>query len=117
MQEDRRNRTGERPRNATNDEVAEHPSCMRFALGRIVATPGAIDALEAAGTTPWGFLRRHQIGDWGELSEDDRRENERSLVEGARLLSAYRLPRTNRKLWVITEADRSATTLLLPEEY
>ena len=88
----------------------------RFELGRIVATPGALRALEEAGQSPWEYLARHLRGDWGELSEEDRRENELSLQEGFRLLSAYRT-KTGRKLWVITEADRSATTILTPEEY
>ena len=88
----------------------------RFPLGHIVATPGALRALNVAGHVPREFLDRHQQGDWGDLEEFDRRENERSLLDECRLLSAYRL-RDGTKLWIITEADRSATTLLLPEEY
>lgn len=88
----------------------------RFSLGQVVATPGALRALEISGESPLEFLRRHVTGDWGELDEDDRRENELSLREGFRLLSSYRL-RSGEKLWIITEADRSVTTLLLPEEY
>lgn len=88
----------------------------RFALGRIVATPGALAALEESGNDPFDFLNRHAFGDWGDLSEADRRENEFSLVHGFRILSAYSL-RTSTKLWIITEADRSVTTLLLPEDY
>ncbi len=88
----------------------------RFPLGQIVATPGALTALAEAGQTPFEFLERHVQGDWGDLDEHDRNENERSLREGLRLLSAYRLT-TGVKLWVITEADRSISTLLLPEEY
>lgn len=88
----------------------------RFPLGRVVATPGALAALESANQTPLQFIARHAAGDWGEVDEHDHRENERSLKSGCRLLSAYRL-RDNTKIWVITEADRSATTLLLPEEY
>ena len=88
----------------------------KFSLGQIVATPGALRALDESGEAPLDFLRRHVSGDWGELDEDDRRENELSLREGFRLLSAYRL-KTGEKLWIITEADRSVTTLLLPEEY
>jgi hypothetical protein len=63
------------------------------------------------------LLQRHVNGDWGDLSEDDRRENELSVREGFRILSAYILPRTRVKLWIITEADRSVTTFLLPSEY
>jgi hypothetical protein len=88
----------------------------RFPLGQIVATPGALDALLMAGQTPGTFLRRHVTGDWGNLDAEDRRENERSLTHGCRLLSAYQLADGTR-IWVITEADRSATTLLLPSEY
>lgn len=88
----------------------------RFPLGQIVATPGALEALEQAGGNSTTLLRRHLAGDWGEVDEDDRRENERSLADGCRLLSAYTLS-NGTKLWIITEADRSATTLLLPSEY
>lgn len=89
---------------------------FRFDLGSIVATPGAVDALERAGQTPATFLRRHVTGDWGDLDEHDRAENELSIREGFRLLSAYAL-RDGTKIWVITEADRSSTTILLPSEY
>lgn len=88
----------------------------RFSLGAIVATPGALRALDESGESALDFLRRHVSGDWGELDEEDKRENELSLAQGFRLLSAYRL-RTDEKLWIITEADRSVTTLLLPDEY
>ena len=88
----------------------------RFPFGQIVATPGALEALEEAGERPTTFLKRHFIGDWGEVDEHDQRENERSLADGCRLLSAYTLS-TGTKLWIITEADRSSTTLLLPSEY
>ena len=88
----------------------------KFPLGRLVATPGALRAMSEAGNAPQEFLERHQQGDWGELDEHDRRENERSLKDACRLLSAYRL-RDGTKIWIITEADRSATTVLLPEEY
>ena len=87
-----------------------------FPLGQIVATPGALDTLAQAGQGAHEFLTRHVSGDWGELDADDRRENELSLREGFRLLSAYRLT-TGEKMWIITEADRSVTTLLTPEEY
>ena len=89
---------------------------MRFAPGRVVATPGALDALEEAGTAPSELLGRHLGGDWGKLSKEDARENERSLKHGFRVLSNYPLW-TEAKVWIITEADRSATTLLLPSEY
>lgn len=87
-----------------------------FSLGRTVATRGALDALTEAGQSPLGFLRRHVTGDWGEVCADDAAENDLSLREGFRILSAYRTT-AGVRLWVITEADRSVTTILLPEEY
>jgi len=88
-----------------------------FPLGQVVATPGALATLKKAGQTPLEFLRRHVRGDWGELVEEDRKENQLSLNRGFRLLSSYRTNVGDTKLWAITEADRSVTTLLLPEEY
>ena len=88
-----------------------------FPLGQIVSPPGAVEALTREGSDFLEFLKRHVAGDWGDLCNDDKRENELSVKEGFRILSAYRLPRTGAKLWIITEADRSATTFLLPEEY
>ncbi len=90
---------------------------VRVELGALVATPGAIDALTKAGVTPIELIARHQRGDWGELCSEDSAENDLSLRDGFRLLSAYTLPRTGARIWVITEADRSVTTLLLPDEY
>ena len=87
-----------------------------FDLGQIVGTPGALHALQEAGQDPAPFLTRHVTGDWGDLSEEDRAENELSVQRGFRILSAYQL-NTGVKIWVITEADRSATTFLLPSEY
>lgn len=88
----------------------------KFPFGRLVAAPGALRAFQRAGVSPLDYLRRHRSGDWGDLDEHDRRENELSLVAGLRLLSAYHL-NDGTKIWIITEADRSATTFLLPEEY
>jgi len=87
-----------------------------FPLGQVVATPGALALLEANGMDPLAFLIRHVCGDWGDLVEDDRHENELSVREGFRILSAYNLP-DGEKLWILTEADRSSTTLLRPDEY
>ena len=87
-----------------------------FPLGQLVATPSALDAIWRNGATAWTYLSRHVTGDWGDLESADRAENELSLREGFRLLSAYALPDGTR-LWIITEADRSCSTLLLPEEY
>jgi hypothetical protein len=91
-------------------------SAPKFELGQVVATPGALTAIEEAGQSAGELLSRHATGDWGYLSEEDRKENEFSLVHGFRLLSSYCL-RNGTKIWIITEADRSSTTLLLPEEY
>ena len=88
----------------------------KFPLGRTVATPGALDALKEAGEGPAYYLDRHITGDWGDVPPEDAAENELSLKEGFRILSAYTLS-TEVKIWVITEADRSSTTILLPEEY
>ena len=87
-----------------------------FPLGQIVATPGALAALERAQQAPTCFLDRHASGDWGELEPTDVAENQYSIAHGFRLLSSYET-NAGEKLWIITEADRSATTLLLPEEY
>ena len=91
-------------------------SAARFSPGQLVATPGALVAFEASGEDPLTFLQRHLAGDWGELDDDDVRENELSLQHNWRILSCYRLS-TGVKFWIITEADRSATTFLLPSEY
>ena len=87
-----------------------------FSLGRLVATPGALAALETAQAGATEYVTRHVSGDWGELGEEDKAENQLSVEKGFRILSAYTLS-TGVKIWIITEADRSATTILLPEEY
>jgi hypothetical protein len=89
---------------------------QQFTLGRTLITPGARDAILDAGQLPGDFLERHVTGDWGDLCEEDKQENEFSLENGFRILSAYHT-REGVKVWVITEADRSATTILLPSEY
>jgi hypothetical protein len=86
-----------------------------FPLGRVVATPGALKMLEEAGENPLRYLARHASGDWGEVDAHDYRENEQSLKHGWRLLSSYLVGEGC--IWIITEADRSVTTILLPEEY
>ena len=101
-----------RPNHTTNKQS----TITRFALGRTFITPGAEEALQIAGQTAIEFLRRHMSCDWGELSEDDIAENELSLRQGFRLLSNYQTGK-GQQLWIITEADRSATTVLLPSEY
>ena len=87
-----------------------------FPLGQTYATPGAIEALSEAGQDAAEFLKRHQHGDWSEMSDEDRRENQFSVDKRLRIFSAYHTSK-GEKLWVITEADRSATTILLPSEY
>lgn len=89
---------------------------VRFSIGQTVATPGALAALEEAGQTSSDFLHRHVNSDWGDLDADDKQANEDALLHGNRLLSSYRM-NNGLKLWIITEADRSATTLLLPDEH
>ena len=89
---------------------------IRFPLGRVVATPGVLSALEKAEQHPAAFLDRHVSGDWGEVPEADKQENEVSVEQGFRILSAYTTSAGDR-IWVLTEADRSATILMLPEEY
>jgi hypothetical protein len=84
-------------------------------LGKVVATPGALKLLSDAGEHPFDYLARHATGDWGDLCAFDRRQNEIALREGLRIFSSYDTPAG--KIWIITEADRSVTTLLLPEEY
>ena len=86
----------------------------KFPIGQLVATPGALDTVPPEDMQT--ALARHQRGDWGEVDKDDRRENDLSLEKGFRLLSAYRT-RDGVKFWIITEHDRSVTTILLPSEY
>lgn len=90
----------------------------RFALGQVVTTPGALELVGHEGV--YSLLSRHASGDWGALDAHDRRENSRALKTGARIFSAYETPKGVRpagKLWIITEADRSSTCILLPSEY
>ena len=86
----------------------------RFPLGRTVITANALEELDREDVCR--SLGRHHQGDWGNLAPEDVDENELSLKEGFRLLSAYE-DRHGRKFWIITEADRSVTTVLLPEDY
>ena len=84
-------------------------------LGKVVATPGALKLLSEIGEDPFGYIARHAAGDWGNLCAFDRRQNERALREGYRVLSSYDV--LAGRVWIITEADRSVTTILLPGEY
>ena len=94
----------------------EPPKRPLFELGQTVATPGALAALRNSEEEPITYLFRHVTGDWGDLPEEDIAENERSLEQGLRLFSAYHLS-SGEKIWVITEYDRSVTTILLPSDY
>jgi len=86
----------------------------RFPLGRLLATPGALRACEDSGVNPLNLIDRHWSGDWGDLPEEDKKENEFAVDKQLRILSAYVIA-LDVKIWIITEADRSATTILLPE--
>ncbi len=87
-----------------------------FKLGQIVSTPAALEALGKACQAPWEFLVRHAQGDWGDLDDEDRHLNDEAVKDGSRILSAYTL-KTGVRVWVITEADRSSTCILLPDDY
>ena len=105
-----------------NTEPHQLPVGVRLRLGRVVATPGALAALQRAGQSASDFLSRHQRGDWGDLCADDSKLNDEAVAHEhdeefrTRVLSAYRT-KLDERLWVITEADRSSTCLLLPEDY
>lgn len=87
----------------------------RLRLGHTVATPGAIEALTEHGVNSLSLVHRHARGDWGDVDAHDAAANDRAVTEGTRVLSAYETAAG--RIWVITEADRSSTTVLLPSEY
>ena len=95
---------------------------IKFKLGQIVATQGALAALKESNQSALPFLLKHQTGDWGEVCEDDKKLNDEAVAhEGdadqqQRVLSAYKTSK-NERIWIITEYDRSVTTILLPDEY
>ena len=89
---------------------------MLFRLGRLCATNGAIRTLTSAAADAIEYVARHLAGDWGDLEPQDCAANDRALRLGERIISAYRLA-NDEKIWIITEADRSATTIFLPAEY
>jgi len=95
---------------------ASMPDRPLFDLGKVLATPGAIAALERFQVNHLVLLLRHQCGDWGDVSPADSKENHRAAKSRCRILSSYPIGETTR-IWIITEADRSVTTLLLPDEY
>lgn len=86
-----------------------------FSVGQVVATPGAIEVCEANNIQPLELVRKHAGGDWGVLSKQDVQANQNGVAYGGRIFSSY--PAGNGKIWVITEADRSSTCLLLPADY
>ena len=93
----------------------------KFNCGVLLSTPGAMGAFEKNGQSPFEFLQRHLNGDWGDLDQEDRQANERAVMDGSRLLSAYKL-KDGTKIWLITEAvgengHRESSTFLLPQEY
>jgi hypothetical protein len=90
---------------------------MLFNMGQVVATRGAIRAMQENNIDALSLLQRHVNGDWGCVPEEDKLENQRSLENGYRVMSSYPLNDRGEKLWIITEADRSSTCLLLPDEY
>ena len=94
--------------------VVEVPVNPAFPLGQVVATPAALKLVPPEVLLRW--LHRHQTGDWGDVGPEDWAANDRALTDGDRLLSSY-LTDSGTKVWIITEWDRSATTVLLPEEY
>lgn len=88
-----------------------------FPLGQVVATHGALDLLDRSATNAFALLQRHQAGDWGDIHPDDVTANREAVQHSFRILSSYPLGTQGERLWIITEADRSVTTLLLPSEY
>lgn len=88
----------------------------KFRLGKVVATPGALEALEDSGESAAKFIGQHHAGCWGDVCEDDAAANEQALEDGERILSVYHTAK-GEKLYVITEADRSSTCLLRADEY
>ena len=106
----------------TSPDFTRHPTYQPvrsplFALGQVVATPGALDLLDHCGANAPDFLVRHVSGDWGIVCEEDGVLNSQAVTLGNRILSSYAIGAAGERLWIITECDRSVTTLLLPEEY
>jgi hypothetical protein len=87
-----------------------------FALGQVIATPGALNAMTELDIVPLDLIHRHVTGDWGDLGAEDQHANLLAIRSGLRIFSGYKLSAST-KIWIITEADRSSTTLLLPDEY
>jgi len=96
--------------------ITQTQNKVLFPLGQIFLTIGAREVLEESNQTANEFLARHQSGDWGIICADDREENYFSVMEGFRILSAYKTSK-GVKIWIISEACRISTTILLPSEY
>ena len=99
-----------------DSDIAKTLACPKFSPGQIVATPGALAAMEEHQCQPLTLLARHLAGDWGVLPAEDAQLNDEALKSNGRLLSSYPLGGDTR-IWVITEWDRSVTTFLKPDEY
>lgn len=99
-----------------NNTTTKPQNKVLFSLGQIFLTIGAKEALEEAEQNAFDFLSRHQTGDFGLVCKDDWKENEVSIKEGFRILSSYKT-NLGEKIWIISEADRSSSCVLLPEEY
>jgi len=102
------------PAGADSIAPRRHTS-INLPLGRLLSTPGAIEAMAKAGQEPLELINRHRTGDWGEVDAHDWAANDQAIIQGERVLSAYTL-KDSVRIWIITESDRAATTLLLPDE-
>lgn len=101
--------------NRNDQQSGQRSKTICFSLGQVVVTPSALDLLDHNALNAAELLLRHQSGDWGNVPPEDSEENDHSVANGNRILSSY--PVGDARIWIITEADRSYTTLLLPEEY
>lgn len=103
------------PECSASDDQAENDEWPLFTLGKIVATRGVLMHLECEGVLADPYLNRHACGDWGDLTASDTEMNRLAVIHGARIFSSYEI--AGKRVWIITEADRSSTTLLFPSEY
>ncbi|MBU1215710.1 MAG: hypothetical protein KKA63_10775 [Gammaproteobacteria bacterium] len=100
---------------AIQPEVTDTTKTICFPLGHLVSTPAALELLDREAVNASELIQRHQRGDWGDIEVEDAKDNENAIINGRRILSSYQIG--NSRLWILTESDRSSTTLLLPEEY
>jgi hypothetical protein len=101
---------------APKGEGAPRPTKPLFDLGKLVATPGALELLERFNVSAAALVARHVTGDWGDLDAHDKAANDLALAQDTRIFSSYKLSDTE-KVWIITEADRSSTCVLRPSDY